>query len=165
MRNVIGIDADRQRLAVVALVGGEPVRYTIDRFAASGKVHEGYERAVRHLMQRAAKSKAVVFLEGIFLARHGNKKLNLETFRCLAHVQGELIYEARNHRVDLRLVPPNEWQKRILGFCEDRAKLKAASAVEARRMLRSWDLTEHESDAACICKYGLMQLEKEAVSQ
>jgi hypothetical protein len=162
MRNVIGIDADRQRLAVVALVDGVPSRFTIDRFTPSGRLREGYHRAVRHLMERASKGKAVIFLEGIFLAQSGNRKSNLETFRVLANVQGELLYEAAGHGVDVRLVPPAEWQKRILGFCADRKRLKAASAVEARRMLQSWDLTEHESDAACICKYGRLILEKEA---
>lgn len=165
MRNVIGIDADRARLAVVALVDGEPVRYTIDRFTPSGVFRKGYHTAVRALMARAVKSRAVIFLEGIFLAREGNRKSNLETFRVLANVQGEILYEASNHGVDVRLVPPAEWQKRILGFCQDRKKLKAASAVEARRMLQSWDLTEHESDAACICKYGRLMLEKEAKSK
>lgn len=160
MIGVIGIDADRQRLAVVRHIGASKAYYTIDRFNPVGGIHQGYSRALGHLMERA-KGTAVIFLEGIYLPRKGNPLRDLDTYRVLANVQGEILYEAARHGVEVRLVPPIEWQKRVLGFCKDRDKIKAASAVEARRMFGTFGLTEHESDAACLCLYGRWVMQNE----
>jgi len=160
MMGVIGIDADRQRLAVVRRVGDSTAHFTIERFDARRDIHESYTRSLGHLMTKA-QGKAVVFLEDIYLPKKGNPMRDIDTYRVLANVQGEILYEAKRHGVEVRRVPPIEWQKRVLGFCKDREKIKAASAVEARKMLNCWGLTEHESDAACICLYGLWVLRNE----
>lgn len=160
MMGVIGIDADRARIAVVRHVGTSKAYYTIDRMNAAGRITEGYSRALGHLMEKA-QGKAVIFLEGIYLPRKGNPLRDLDTYRVLANVQGELLYEAARFGVDVRLVPPMEWQTRVLGFCTHREKIKEASRAEARRMFGAWNLTEHESDAACLCQYGRWVLRNE----
>jgi len=160
MMGVIGIDADRQRLAVVRRVGDSTVWFTIDRFDERRDVSEGYAMALGNLMTKA-KGQAVIFLEDIYLPKKGNPLRDLDTYRVLANVQGEILYEAKRHGVEVRRVPPIEWQKRVLGFCKDREKIKRASGVEARKMLGTWGLTEHESDAACLCLYGIWVLRNE----
>jgi hypothetical protein len=151
--SVIGIDADRQRIAVVGIVGGQKTRYTIDRLNGRGAMNDGYCKALGYLMERAVKGKAAIFLEGIFLANPNSNRRDVDTFRVLANVQGEIIYEANRHGVPVQLVPPAEWQKRVLGFARNREMLKEASRQEARKLMGD-GLTEHESDAACICLYG-----------
>lgn len=160
MMGVIGIDADRQRLAVVRHLGDSPTWYTIDRFDSRRNIHGSYSRSLVHLMEKA-RGTAVVFLEDVYLPRKGNPLRDLDTYRVLANVQGEIMYEAARHGVEVRRVAPVTWQKHVLGFCRDREKLKAASAVEARRLLGPWNLSEHESDAACICLYGRWVLRNE----
>lgn len=162
MANVIGIDADRQRLAVVKIVDGQKSWLTIERTDSRGNVKGAYTAALSGLMASAASAGAVVYLEGIYLARVGSRVRNVETFRVLANVQGEIRYEALRHRVELRLVAPVQWQRKVLGIAKDREKIKAASREEARKLVGSFELSEHESDAACLCLYGLWALANEA---
>lgn len=157
--NVIGIDADRQRIAVV-MVGAQKTRYTIDRLSPKGVMSDGYSAALGYLMDRAVKYGAVIFLEGIFLANPKSNKRDVDTFRVLANVQGELLYEAYKHGVDLRIVPPADWQREILGFSRNREQLKLASRKQAKALMGD-GLTEHESDAACLCLYGQWVLANE----
>lgn len=158
--NVIGIDADRQRIAVVGILAGQKTRYTIDRLNTRGVMNDGYSKALGYLMERALKGNAVIFLEGIFLANPKSNRRDVDTFRVLANVQGEIAYEALRYGVELRIVPPADWQCEILGFSRNREQLKMASRKEARVIFGD-GLTEHESDAACLCLYGQWVLANE----
>lgn len=158
MMGVIGIDADRQRLAVVRCVGRVREWLTIERMDRRDQIPETYSHALQVLMAQA-QNECVVFLEDLPAKKY--RESEMDTYRVLANVQGEILYEAKRHGVDVRRVPPIEWQMQVLRFCKDREKIKAASAVEARKMLNCWGLTEHESDAACICLYGLWVLRNE----
>lgn len=159
MMGVIGIDADRRRLAIVSHVGAHKAWFTLERSDGVG-VRWGYTLGLSNLMEQA-RGRAVVFLEDCYLPRRGNALRDVDTFRVLANVQGEILYEASRHGVEVRRVSPTEWQKRVLGFCKGREQIKAASRVEARKMLDCATLTEHESDAACLCLYGRWVLRNE----
>lgn len=158
MTGVIGIDADRRRLAVVRHFGERKDWFTLERSDGS-RVSPAYFEGLSRLMAQAS-GRAVVFLESIYYRRQSGPR-DLDTFQVLAEVQGEIIYEAGRHGVELRRVPPVEWQKRILGVCRVRESIKRASQDEARRMLGSCALTEHEADAACICLYGRWVIQNE----
>ncbi len=166
MMGVIGIDADRARLAVVSHENGTYTWQTIERFDRNGRATKAYARALADLMGKAS-GRAVVYLEDTILVRRKNKPWNYDEpwFRVLSNVQGEILYEAMKHDVDVKLVAPTLWHRRILGIEKDRAKLKAAARDQARKDLGCCDLTEHESDAACICLYGLWEMRKEATAK
>lgn len=161
--NVIGIDADRRRIAVAQRLGGVKTARTIQRTDTKGRVLPMYCEALTGLMRDAGGRGAVIFLEGIYLPATGSAARNVETFRVLANVQGEILLEAARYGVEVRLVPPTQWQKRVLGICRDRVKLKEAAITAARGFMRE-GLTEHESDAACLCLYGLWALRNEEVA-
>jgi len=158
---VIGVDADRRRLAVAVLSDGKRWRKSIERTDSAGRFVATYREQVGAMMAYAARQGAVVFLEGIYLPPQGDMRRNVDTFRVLANVQGEPVYEAHFAGVDLRLVQPTQWQSAVLGFARDRGRIKAASSEVAGRLFGP-GLSEHESDAACLCIYGRLMLENAA---
>lgn len=156
---VIGIDADVQRIAYSAwesqrLLG---VR-TIQRANTKRRLEDDYHSRLVTLMRWAADNGFQVVLEGIYLAEHkGIKtKANVDGFRRLANVQGEIRYEASRCRVPLEVVQPSVWQSSVLGRTTGREELKAASMEVACRYCKP--KSEHEADAVCIGLHGIRML-------
>ena len=159
---VIGIDADVQRIAWSAWQSDRlcGVR-TILRTNTKRRLDEVYHQKLTELMRFASEQGARLFLEGIYLAEYRGQttKRNVDGYRRLAEVQGEIKHEARRLRVPLESVQPSEWQSAVLGFTRDREKLKAASLDMASSYIP--DITsDHEADAICIGLFGLRYWQK-----
>lgn len=161
--NVIGIDADRRRVAVVAVINDTKHAFTIKRSNDKGAILTSYPLGLERLMLRAQAASATVFLEGIFLHHRGHPARNVETFRVLANVQGEILMMAARYGVVVHVIAPSVWQRQVLGFSKGREELKRASAAAAHALVGP-GLSEHESDAACVCLYGMWALRSGAVA-
>lgn len=154
---IVGIDADFHRVAWAAVHGGRVVAVeTIERSNTKSRMCEGYDLAVRSLFRRAFEKGATVYLEGIFLATHRgtSTKRNVDGFRRLAEMQGELKAAARACGVLVETVQANTWHANMLGFVKGRDELQAAANRLAQEVTGLDDLTDHESDAVCIALWG-----------
>lgn len=153
---VIGIDADVHRVAWAAVRDGRVVAVeTIERANSRGRVDERYDQRLTALMRSAEKQGAVVYLEGIFLAedRDTSPARNVQAFRALAEVQGEIKRAGRLCGVPVETAGIAEWHSAILGFLRGRERLKEAAMEEAVKVC-GFALTEHEADAVCVAMYG-----------
>lgn len=153
---VIGIDADVHRVAYAAVCGERVLGAgTIERANSKGRIDERYDQGLTALMRRAQEIGAVVWLEGIYLAEDGStsQARNVQGFRALAEVHGEIRREARRHGVPVEEAAPSAWHSAVLGFVRGRDALKLAAQSAAGR---AWagELTEHEADAVCVALYG-----------
>ena len=153
---IIGIDADVHRVAYAALDRGA-VRAvgTIERTDYRGRIIEDYDARLMALMRRAKNVGAVVYLEGIYLAvRTGpGSKRNVDSFRKLSEVAGEIKRAARQFGVKLDTVQPSTWQSKVLPGVRGRDDLKQAAIALAQEKWRR-PLSSHESDAVCVAIHG-----------
>lgn len=153
---VIGIDADVHRIAWAAVRDGALLAVeTVERANSRGRVDERYDQRLTALMRRAADVGAVVYLEGIYLAedRELSQARNVQAFRALAEVQGEIKHEARRCSVPILVVAATQWHSNVLGFVRGREALKEAARTVAQS-LAARELSEHEADAVCVDLYG-----------
>jgi hypothetical protein len=156
---IIGIDADVHRVAWAAVRNGcVSAVATIERANSRGRVSEDYDHRLTVLMRKAQDLGAVVYLEDIWLAedRETSPERNVQAFKALAQVQGEIKREARRCSVPVVDVSPNSWHSEVLGFTRGRERLKEA-AMSLASALWATSLTEHEADAVCVGLYGERQ--------
>lgn len=152
---VVGIDADARRLAYATIDGGGlRAVATIARANQAGRIDARYDTALLCLMRNAADSGAVVYLEDVYLPTTGHTGRNVQGFKTLAVVQGEIRAVARRCGVPVELTSASAWHSTVLGFTKPRAELKAASMAKART-LAGQDLSEHEADAIGLALYGI----------
>lgn len=153
---IIGIDADVHRVAWAAVRDGVLLAVeTVQRANSRGRVDERYDQRLTALMRRTADIGGVVYLEGVYLAtdRELSPERNVQAFRALAEVQGEIKREARRCSVPVFVVTATQWHSRILGFVRGREALKAAAMALAQPIVTR-ELSEHEADAVCVALYG-----------
>lgn len=158
-RVVIGIDAQTRVVAYARIDDSGIVAHSIERETSRGTPISNYAGLLKTLMRKAQDVGAVVYLEGVYLAGSRSEKAeerNVHTVKRLSEVQGEILYEARNHGVEVVVVTYSEWCQ-VLGRSCGREALKAIAQARAKRDTGRDDLTEHEADAVCIGQYGRMQ--------
>ena len=152
---VLGIDADSQGVSWCLLDGDRVEADTIGRTSRAGEVDPEYDARLASLLKEARARNAGVVLEGIWLASGTSTAIrNVQVFRVLAEIQGEIKAAARANGVPVVVVQPTTWHAAVLGFVRGRAELKGAS-MEVGRMFAGEDLDEHQSDALALALYGI----------
>jgi Holliday junction resolvasome RuvABC endonuclease subunit len=150
----LGIDPDADRIAWCAIRPGLPPETgTIPRRNYRGLIDYDFDSKLDGLMRRARDLDAVLFFEGVFIGPNPQSSLEL------AAIGGEVRAAARRAGVKTISVQPVVWMKSILGLTRGREVIKAASACKAREITGLSELSQHESDAACIALYGLVCLQ------
>ena len=149
----IGLDADTVRLAYCGITDGSVAGVgTIERLPKSGEIPERYDLVLAVLMKRAAALDATIYLEGIWLPQD-RSRANVQGFRALAEVQGEILAMARWSGARVQVVQPTVWQSKVLGITRGRTEIKKAAQRIATGLTKRV-LSEHESDAVCLAMYG-----------
>lgn len=156
--HVVGIDADVHRIAWACVCGGSVKEVgQFPRANSKGRIDRGYVTGLMGLMKAAQLSGAQVWLEGIFLPEKGTStRRNVEGFRRMAGVQGEIYLAGLQHGVPVDLVQPATWMRDLLGLKKGQGNPKAWSMDWAQRF---WGraMSSHEADAVCIALWGWAQ--------
>lgn len=150
---VVGIDADARRVAYATVRDGNVSAVsTIVRSNQMARIEADYDQRLTAFFRRASEMGSVVYLEGIWLA--DKSEANVQAFRSLAMVQGELAAAARRVGVVVNVVQPGEWRAVVMPKVRGRAECKKAAGDIAGRAVGREDLSEHEADAVCIALAG-----------
>lgn len=99
-------------------------------------------------------------LEHIQLQSYGNNKMQVETYRILANLQGVLVDTCFEACIDHALAYATEWRK-YCGVGEGTGREnKKKQAQEKVKLWYNKDCTQDEADAICIGKYFVHVLKK-----
>lgn len=161
-QHVMGIDADTKGIAwhTIDTYGWHLVDqgFILRKHPKKG-IDEDYPDILRGVLSEAARTNTWIFLEDIFC-------MNRTGFKLLAQVQGEILYEARNHLFDFNLRPgarpriftvlASQWQPEVFSWYGD---LQGTSKEKAREATGYFAgevplKDEHMVDACCIAHYG-----------
>lgn len=161
----IGIDPDSDRIAWASMEEGRDPRVgTIERRRGAGKAKrypDGYTADLCALMRGCQQGGGVIYLEDIYLPKQAEDNdekqkstRNVQGFKVLARVQGEILHEARRHGLRVEVVAANTWRKGLLGVVKPRTACKKAAELKVWELLGRSDLSEHEAEAVCIAAYA-----------
>jgi len=154
---IYGLDPDVHRIAFVSMRDEKITQVkTIPRANKIGRIHPEYIHTMKRLFYVASHCGAFVLMEGIFLnvGKKGQAipQTNIDAFRRLAEVQGEVKIFAASYQVPIDVVQPSTWQCEVFGTYD---KNKELSTTLAKVVAKDFgELSDHESDALCIAIYG-----------
>lgn len=94
-----------------------------------------------------------IFLEHIQLQEYGKGEYQVELYRKLANLQGVLLDTFFELNLPCKLVMAKQWKS----YCGIKSRNRSEQKKETQQLITIWyglSLTEDESDAVCIGKYG-----------
>ena len=157
--HLVGIDADVHRIAWAYLYCGEVRKVgEFPRANSKGRIDKAYVSSLMGLMTSAQWSGATLWLEDIFLAEKGTStRRNVEGFKRLSWVQGEILIFSLMKAVPLEMVHPATWMSGLFGRGRGQGNTKELSMAWARS-LWDCDITQHQADAICIATWAWEQV-------
>lgn len=161
-RPVLGVDADSHFVGFALWVGadsGKQDAWLVRRSNKFGRVYEDYDACLTAAMARAGEVGALVVLEGIHADRKSGRisRHDLETYRKLSEVHGEIKRAARQHGLVVDVCEVTTWHMGMFGVCSGRDEMKRA-ALDTAAKLGFVDISHHEADALCIAGFGWIRL-------
>lgn len=153
--HVVGIDADVHRIAWAHVHGGAVCNVgQFERSNSKGRMDDRYVSQLMGLMSCAQEFGAAVWLEGIYLPDKGaSPRRNVEGFRRLAGVQGEIQFAGFMKAIPVYSVQPAKWMSELLGRKKYQGNTKTLSMDWAQRYWGA-SMTTHEADAVCIALWA-----------